>query len=88
MDVTQEDEIRYYNLAAEIEQHIYLEFGDCGQKYKARVRSRVSNLGDLKNPDLCKNVVAGDITPSQIAKMTSEVSGCEIMSGMLYCYMV
>uniref|UniRef100_F6XHU5 Transcription elongation factor n=1 Tax=Monodelphis domestica TaxID=13616 RepID=F6XHU5_MONDO len=41
-------------------------------KYKNRVRSRISNLKDSKNPDLRKNVLCGAITPEQIAVMTSE----------------
>ena len=52
---------------------IFAKFRDVGNKYKMRVRSRVSNLGDLKNPDLRQNVIAGDITPSRIAVMTTEV---------------
>lgn len=43
-------------------------------KYKNRVRSRISNLKDAKNPDLRRNVLCGVITPQQIAVMTSEVS--------------
>lgn len=43
-------------------------------KYKNRVRSRISNLKDAKNPDLRRNVLCGSITPQQIAVMTSEVS--------------
>lgn len=42
-------------------------------KYKNRVRSRVSNLKDSKNPHLCQKVLSGIITPEQIAKMTAEV---------------
>ena len=45
-------------------------------KYKQRIRSRVSNLGDLKNPDLCKRVITGYIPASKIAIMTSEVRVC------------
>ncbi|RMB95791.1 hypothetical protein DUI87_27905 [Hirundo rustica rustica] len=41
-------------------------------KYKNRVRSRISNLKDSKNPELKKNVLCGAITPEQIAVMTSE----------------
>lgn len=43
-------------------------------KYKNRIRSRISNLKDAKNPDLRRNVLCGAITPQQIAVMTSEVS--------------
>ncbi|KAL1786614.1 transcription elongation factor A protein 2 isoform X2 [Sigmodon hispidus] len=41
-------------------------------KYKNRVRSRISNLKDAKNPSLRRNVLCGAITPQQIAVMTSE----------------
>ncbi|KAM4833314.1 transcription elongation factor A protein 2 isoform X4 [Urocitellus parryii] len=41
-------------------------------KYKNRVRSRIANLKDAKNPDLRRNVLCGAITPQQIAVMTSE----------------
>jgi len=43
-------------------------------KYKNRVRSRLSNLKDAKNPGLRRKVLCGAITPQQIAVMTSEVS--------------
>lgn len=43
-------------------------------KYKNRVRSRLSNLKDAKNPGLRRSVLCGAITPQQIAVMTSEVS--------------
>lgn len=44
-------------------------------KYKNRVRSRISNLKDAKNPNLRRNVLCGNVTPDRIAKMTAEVSG-------------
>ena len=33
----------------------------------------MSNLGDLKNPSLRQNVISGQVPPSRIAVMTSEV---------------
>ncbi len=54
---------------------IHSEFRDTGNKYKMRIRSRVSNLGDLKNPSLRQNVISGQVLPSRIAVMTSEVGG-------------
>ncbi|KAL8179686.1 UNVERIFIED_CONTAM: Transcription elongation factor A protein 2 [Gekko kuhli] len=75
-------------LAAQIEEYILVLFVVSGQavsseliyqdvkntdlKYKNRIRSRISNLKDSKNPDLRKNVLCGVITPEQIAVMTSE----------------
>ncbi|KAH0631243.1 hypothetical protein JD844_005494 [Phrynosoma platyrhinos] len=41
-------------------------------KYRNRVRSRISNLKDPKNPSLRRNVLCGAISPSLIAKMTAE----------------
>ncbi|XP_054924467.1 transcription elongation factor A protein 1 isoform X2 [Dermacentor andersoni] len=59
-------------LAAKIEESIYNEFGDTNNKYKNRVRSRVSNLKDSKNPALRLNVLHGAIEPERIARMTAE----------------
>lgn len=42
-------------------------------KYRNRVRSRISNLKDPKNPGLRRNVLCGAIEPSLIARMTAEV---------------
>uniref|UniRef100_A0A673HN39 Transcription elongation factor A protein 3-like n=1 Tax=Sinocyclocheilus rhinocerous TaxID=307959 RepID=A0A673HN39_9TELE len=55
-------------MAAEIEDHILTT----DMKYKNRVRSRISNLKDPKNPNLRKNVLAGAIELSRIAVMTAE----------------
>ena len=52
---------------------VFSEFRDIGQKYKARIRSRVANLGDVKNPDLCASVVSGSLPPARVAVMTAEV---------------
>ncbi|XP_021110965.1 transcription elongation factor A protein 2 isoform X2 [Heterocephalus glaber] len=51
---------------------IFLDVGNTDMKYKNRVRSRISNLKDAKNPELRRNVLCGAITPQQIAVMTSE----------------
>lgn len=45
-------------------------------KYKSRLRSRISNLKDQKNPDLRRNVLCGTISPERIATMTAEVRFC------------
>ena len=42
-------------------------------KYKNRVRSRVANLKDVKNPGLRHNVLCGYISPDKMAVMTAEV---------------
>ncbi|XP_057196573.1 transcription elongation factor A protein 3 isoform X2 [Triplophysa rosa] len=59
-------------MAAEIEDHIYQEIKATDMKYKNRIRSRMSNLKDPKNPNLRKNVLAGAIELSRIASMTAE----------------
>lgn len=43
-------------------------------KYRNRVRSRISNLKDPRNPGLRHNVLGGAISAGLIAKMTAEVS--------------
>lgn len=53
--------------------HIYQEIKATDMKYKNRVRSRISNLKDPKNPGLRKNVLAGSIELSRIASMSAEV---------------
>ncbi|XP_055359308.1 transcription elongation factor A protein 3 isoform X7 [Betta splendens] len=60
------------SMAAEIEDHIYQESKATDMKYKNRVRSRISNLKDPKNPGLRKNVLAGSIDLSRIATMSAE----------------
>uniref|UniRef100_A0A8C7JZT2 Transcription elongation factor n=1 Tax=Oncorhynchus kisutch TaxID=8019 RepID=A0A8C7JZT2_ONCKI len=51
---------------------IYQEFKSTDQKYKSRLRSRISNLKDQKNPDLRRNVLAGNISADRIASMAAE----------------
>ena len=62
------------DLAAKIEDSIFKEFKDTNMKYKNRIRSRVANLNDKKNPDLKLNVLRGSIKPDKIAVMTADVS--------------
>ncbi|XP_026227403.1 transcription elongation factor A protein 3 isoform X2 [Anabas testudineus] len=59
-------------MAAEIEDHIYQEIKATDMKYKNRVRSRISNLKDPKNPGLRRNVLAGSIDLHRIATMSAE----------------
>lgn len=58
--------------AKQIERHIYDEFNHIGPKYTQRVRSRVSNLKDPKNPDLRTNVLKGTLSPRKLAIMSPE----------------
>ncbi|XP_074599886.1 transcription elongation factor A protein 1-like [Brevipalpus obovatus] len=69
-------------LAGQIEDCIYKEFKDVGMRYKNRIRSRVSNLKDSKNPDLKFNVLRGHITPARIAGMTAEEMASNEMKEM------
>lgn len=59
-------------IAGLIEECIFKEFDNTDMKYKNRIRSRYSNLKDLKNPNLRGRVLNGDITPEKIAVMTPE----------------
>lgn len=59
-------------LADELEEAIYSEFKNTDMKYKNRVRSRVANLKDPKNPSLRGNFICGAITAQRLAKMTPE----------------
>uniref|UniRef100_A0A672Z065 Transcription elongation factor n=1 Tax=Sphaeramia orbicularis TaxID=375764 RepID=A0A672Z065_9TELE len=56
-------------LGAQIEE--YILFNEY-MKYKNRVRSRISNLKDMKNPNLRRTVLCGSVTPERMAKMTAE----------------
>lgn len=59
-------------LAEELEDAIFAEFRNTDMRYKNRVRSRVANLKDIKNPALRSNFISGAITAQKLAKMTSE----------------
>uniref|UniRef100_H3D194 Transcription elongation factor n=1 Tax=Tetraodon nigroviridis TaxID=99883 RepID=H3D194_TETNG len=60
------------HLAAQIEEDILWEFKSTEMKYKTRLRSRISNLKDHKNPELRRNVLCGNISPQRIASMSAE----------------
>lgn len=61
------------NLLDSTPAHIYQEIKATDMKYKNRVRSRISNLKDPKNPGLRRNVLAGTIALGRIASMSAEV---------------
>uniref|UniRef100_A0A0N8ESV4 Transcription elongation factor n=1 Tax=Heterocephalus glaber TaxID=10181 RepID=A0A0N8ESV4_HETGA len=72
-----EDDYKDYGIncdkmASEIEDHIYQELKSTDMKYRNRVRSRISNLKDPRNPGLRRNVLNGAISAGLIAKMTAE----------------
>ncbi|XP_013390453.1 transcription elongation factor S-II [Lingula anatina] len=66
-------------IAVAIEDCIFAEFGNTEMKYKSRVRSRIANLKDKKNPQLRENVLCGYILPEKMAKMTAEEMASEDM---------
>ncbi|MBN3290357.1 TCEA3 protein, partial [Polypterus senegalus] len=51
-------------------------------KYKNRVRSRISNLKDAKNPNLRRNVLSGAIELSKFANMTAEEMASDEMKNL------
>ncbi|XP_052865538.1 transcription elongation factor S-II isoform X3 [Anopheles cruzii] len=59
-------------LGEELEEAIFVEFKNTDMRYKNRIRSRVANLKDPKNPSLRGNFVSGALTAQRLAKMTSE----------------
>lgn len=59
-------------LGAQIEEAIYQEFRNTDMKYKNRVRSRIANLKDAKNPNLRRNVLCGNISPESLSRMSAE----------------
>ncbi|XP_040210138.1 transcription elongation factor A protein 1 isoform X2 [Rana temporaria] len=59
-------------LGAQIEEAVFQEFRHTDSKYKNRVRSRIANLKDAKNPNLRRNVLCGNISPILFAKMSAE----------------
>lgn len=69
-------------LADELEEAIYSEFKNTDMKYKNRVRSRVSNLKDPKNPSLRGNFICGAITAQRLAKMTPEEMASDEMKNL------
>ncbi|XP_044144067.1 transcription elongation factor A protein 3-like isoform X2 [Bufo gargarizans] len=59
-------------IAWEIEECIYKEMKATDMKYRNRIRSRISNLKDPKNPSLRRNVLSGMVSPQNMATMTAE----------------
>jgi transcription elongation factor S-II len=59
-------------IAAAAEDAIFQEFKNTEMKYKNRIRSRVANLKDVKNPRLRENVLLGVISPTRLAVMTPD----------------
>ncbi|XP_050407592.1 transcription elongation factor S-II [Patella vulgata] len=66
-------------IASAIEDYIFMEFTSTNPKYKNRVRSRVANLKDSKNPQLRAHVLIGVISPQRMANMPAEEMANEEM---------
>ncbi|XP_040193882.1 transcription elongation factor A protein 3-like isoform X4 [Rana temporaria] len=64
-------------LAWEIEEFVYREIKATDMKYRNRIRSRISNLKDPKNPSLRRNVLCGTVSTQNIATMTAEAMASE-----------
>ena len=52
----------FLSLAEMIEDAIFQKFKSTNPKYKNKIRSRVFNLRDKKNPELRENVLCGTIS--------------------------
>jgi transcription elongation factor S-II len=59
-------------IAARCEDVIFAEFKNTDQKYRNRIRSRIANLKDPKNPKLRENVLLGLIPAEKLATMTAD----------------
>lgn len=71
----------YDAIAAVTEDCIFKEFRNTEMKYKNKIRSRVANLKDLKNPRLRENVLMGVISAERLAQMsTNEMASDEMKS--------
>lgn len=70
------------DLVEELEEAIFLEFKNTDMRYKNRVRSRISNLKDTKNPGLRVNFVSGVVSANKLARMTPEEMASEEMKKM------
>lgn len=69
-------------LAEELEEAIFAEFKNTDMRYKNRIRSRVSNLKDSKNPGLRMNYISGVIAANRLSKMTPEEMASDEMKKM------
>lgn len=69
-------------LATELEEAIYNEFKNTDNRYKNRVRSRIANLKDPKNPELSRNYIYGAISAQRLATMTAEEMASDEMKNI------
>nr|CAD7263750.1 unnamed protein product [Timema shepardi] len=71
------------DLAEELEEAIFQEFRNTDMRYKNRVRSRVANLKDTKNPGFRMNFLVGAIPATKLAVMTAEEMASDEMKAIL-----
>lgn len=69
-------------LGEELEEAIYAEFKNTDMRYMNRIRSRIFNLKDAKNPNLRSNFINGVITAQRLAKMTPEEMASDEMKNI------
>jgi transcription elongation factor S-II len=69
-------------LAERLEEEIFKEIRNTDFKYKNRVRSRVANLKDAKNPNLRINYLQGSISSARLAKMSAEEMASDEMKSI------
>ncbi|CAG7724825.1 unnamed protein product [Allacma fusca] len=69
-------------LAERLEEEIFKEFNNTEMKYKNRIRSRFSNLKDVKNPNLRINYLQGSVSAVRLAKMTAEEMASDEMKNV------
>lgn len=77
-----QDGLAVDELAEELEEAIYQEFKNTDSRYKNRIRSRVANLKDVKNPQLRLNFLAGALTAQKLAVMTAEEMASDEMKAL------
>ena len=69
-------------IAARCEDVIYAEFNNTDSKYKNRIRSRVINLKDSKNPKFRESVRLGIITPDRLAVIPADEMASEELKNL------
>ncbi|XP_046385852.1 transcription elongation factor S-II [Ischnura elegans] len=69
-------------LAEELEESIFIDTRGTDMKYKNRVRSRVANLKDSKNPSLRMNFLCGALAPQRLAIMSAEEMASDEMKAL------
>ncbi|XP_039153372.1 transcription elongation factor S-II [Drosophila simulans] len=75
-----------HDKAAQLEDAIYGELSSCQVKYKNRIRSRLANLRDPKNPGLREKFLVGLITPQELSRMTPEEMASDDLKQMRQQY--